>query len=66
MNCHSFGVVLLELVVEEEVSNLNETAREVMEEGNSAVLLEQMEAMLEKIRAIDLVSSNNIAVEELK
>lgn len=47
------------------MSNLNETEREEMEEGHSAVLLEQMEAMLEKIRAIDLVNSNSTAVDEL-
>lgn len=52
------------LVVEEEVSNLNETVREEMEEGHSAVLLEQMEAMLEKIRVINL--GNSTAEEELR
>lgn len=64
MNCDS--LVLLGLVVEEEVNNLNETVREEMEEGHSAALLEQMEAMLEKIRAVDLVNSNTTAVEELR
>lgn len=44
------------------MNNLNETAREEMEEGHNAVLMEQTEAMLEKIRAIDLV--NSTAVEE--
>lgn len=51
--------------MEEEVRNLNETEREEMEAGHSAVLLEQMGAMLEKIRAIDLVNSSSAAVEEL-
>lgn len=58
--------VLFGLVVEEEVSNLNETVRGEMEEGHSAVLLKQMEAMLENIRAIDLGSSNITAVEVLR
>ncbi|KAF4087881.1 hypothetical protein AMELA_G00076420 [Ameiurus melas] len=52
-------------VVEKEVRNLNETGREEMEAGHSAVLLEQMGVMLEKIRSIDLVNSNSTAVEEL-
>ncbi|TSK16092.1 Laminin subunit alpha-1 [Bagarius yarrelli] len=52
-------------VVKKELGDLNETARERMEEGHSAVLLEQMEDMLEKIRAVDLVKSNSTAVEEL-
>lgn len=51
--------------MEEEVRNLNETEREEMEAGHRAVLLEQMGAMLEKIRAIDLVNSSSAAVEEL-
>lgn len=56
---------MLGIVVEEEVRNLNETEREEMEAGHRAVLLEQMGAMLEKIRAIDLVNSSSAAVEEL-
>lgn len=48
------------------MSNLNETVREEMEEGHSAVLLEQMEAMLKQIRAHNLVNSNRTAVEELR
>lgn len=48
------------------MSNLNETVKEEMDEGRNAVLLEQMEAILENIRAVDLVSSNSTAVEELR
>lgn len=63
MNCPL--LFLFGLVMEKEVNNLNETARGEMEEGHSAALLEQMEAMLERIRAIDLAHSDSTAVEEL-
>ncbi|XP_017562320.2 laminin subunit alpha-1 [Pygocentrus nattereri] len=52
-------------VVEEEVGNLNKTMWEEIEEGNSTTLLEQMTAMLEKMRDIDLANSNITTEEEL-
>lgn len=64
MKYNSFGLVLLGLVVKEEVNSLNETVRQEMEEGHRSVLLKQMEAMLERIRMIDLDNSNSTAVDE--
>ncbi|XP_072536108.1 laminin subunit alpha-1 [Salminus brasiliensis] len=52
-------------VVEENVGNLNMTTMEEMEEGNSTTLLEQMMAVLEKMKTVDLANRNITAEEEL-
>ncbi|XP_007232077.3 laminin subunit alpha-1 [Astyanax mexicanus] len=53
-------------VLEENVGNLNMTLTEEVEEVNSTTLMEQMMALIEKMKTIDLSSRNTTADDELR
>uniref|UniRef100_A0A8B9K1Y3 Basement membrane-specific heparan sulfate proteoglycan core protein n=1 Tax=Astyanax mexicanus TaxID=7994 RepID=A0A8B9K1Y3_ASTMX len=52
--------------LEENVGNLNMTLTEEVEEVNSTTLMEQMMALIEKMKTIDLSSRNTTADDELR